>query len=88
MLLAVALAIEDMSGANRPHELTLSPYVTLLLAGNAALLVRVWRLLRGAGGAVGWGRAVGAAALLAYSALCGLLLALAASTAVDVLLAG
>ncbi len=88
VVLAAGLALQDMAGANRPHELTLSPVVTLILTANAAVLWRAWRSVRGGGLGCGWRRLVGVAALLVHSALSALLLLLAASTAVEVLLAG
>jgi hypothetical protein len=85
---ALALAIKDMSGANRPHELTFSPLVALLLLVNGGVLVAAIRVhgqrlarrrtvLRGLqhGG------------LWLYAAVCALLLVIATATAIDVFLA-
>jgi hypothetical protein len=85
---ALALAIKDMSGANRPHELTLSPLVALLLLVNEGVVVWAIRvhgqrlarrraLLRGLQHAVLW----------LYAAGCALLLLIATSTAIEMFLA-
>lgn len=88
VIAAVALAIKDMSGGNRPHELTLSPVVALLLLANAGLLFRLLRLSRRAW-AVRRGPwlALLQLGLWGYAGLSLLLLVTAASTAVEVLLA-
>ncbi|MDG1984616.1 MAG: hypothetical protein P8M11_08615 [Planctomycetota bacterium] len=88
MVAAMAVAIEDMSGANRPHELTLSPLVSLLLLVNGGVVVRAIRVngqylarrrtvLRG----------LLHAGLWLYAAGCTLLLVTATSTAIEMLLA-
>lgn len=88
MAAALALAIKDMSGANRPHELTLSPFVALLLLVNEGVVVWAIRVhgqrlarrrtvLRGLRHAVLW----------LYAAGCAFLLVIATSTAIDVFLA-
>jgi hypothetical protein len=85
---AIAVAIKDMSGANRPHELTLSPLVALLLLLNGAVVVRAIRVngqrlarrrtfLRG----------LLHAGLWLYAAGCALLLITATSTAIEMFLA-
>jgi hypothetical protein len=88
VLAAIGLAIKDMSGANRPHELTLSPLVSLLLLVNGALLVKAIRA-----SARAWANWPGVVRVLLhlglwlYAAGCTLLLLVATSTAVEMLMA-
>ncbi len=88
MAAALALAIKDMSGANRPHELTLSPLVALLLLVNGGVLVAA---IRAHGERLARRRTVlrglHHAGLWLYAAGCTLLLVIATSTAIDVFLA-
>ena len=83
----IALALHDLSNANRPHELTWAPAVTLLSAGATVLALRALTLLvprlRARATAV---RFLGALGLLAVTGISGLLFVGASSTAVGNLL--
>ena len=82
-----ALALHDLSNANRPHELTWAPAVTLLSAGATVLALRALTLLvprlRARATAV---RVLGALGLLAVTGISALLFVGASSTAVGNLL--
>lgn len=82
-----ALALHDLSNANRPHELTWAPAVTLLSAGATVLAIRsltlLVPLLRVRATAV---RVLGALGLLAVTGISALLFVGASSTAVGNLL--
>ena len=88
VVLGLAVAIEDLSGANRPHELTLSPLVALLLLVNGGVVIRVvkvhGRSLARRPTAL---RSLLQAGLWVYAAGCALLLLIATSTAIEVFLA-
>ena len=82
-----ALALHDLSNANRPHELTWAPAVTLLSAASTVLAIRSLTLLvprlRARATA---GRVLGALGLLAVAGIAALLFVGASSTAVGNLL--
>jgi len=84
----MAVAIKDMSGANRPHELTLSPLVALLLLVNGGVVVRA---IRENGQRLARRRTVPRGllhvGLWLYAAACALLLITATSTAIEMFLA-
>jgi len=44
-LFAVGLVFRDLTHSNRPHELTMAPWVALLLLANAVLCYRILRRL-------------------------------------------
>lgn len=77
-----ALALHDLSNANRPHELTWAPAVTLLAAAATVLAIRSLTLLlprlRARATA---GRVLGALGLIAVTGLSALLFVGASSTA-------